>query len=90
MENIGEVTIDLMEHSVKIIVDDKIIDKDTLKWRHESNGSIVLTLNEISEQINTEDIIYVWIESGLSGAIYMFGNYEDKMWCKHGTTRGFA
>lgn len=90
MENLGELTIDLMGYSTRIIVNDKIIDNESLIWKHESNGGIELTLNQIAEQINTPGIIYVWIESGLSGEIYMYGNYNNKKWNKHGTTKGFA
>jgi hypothetical protein len=91
MENIGDITIDLMGYSTRIIVDDRIIDNNELIWRNdEVNGGIELTLNEIAKQINTPNIIYVWIELGLRGEIFMYNNYSDGKWYKHGTTRGYA
>jgi hypothetical protein len=91
MENIGETIVDLMAYHTRIIVDDKIIDNEKLKWRPESNGGIELTLNEIADQINTMGIIiYVWVESGLSGRIFLYNNHDDNKWYEHGTTRGYA
>ncbi|MDC3414283.1 hypothetical protein [Terrihalobacillus insolitus] len=90
MSNIGERTIDLMGYSTKIIVGDKIINNDSLNWRHEENGGIELTLNEIAEQINASSVIYVWIELGLRGEIFMYNNYRDEKWYEHGITKGYA
>lgn len=90
MENIGETIIDLTAYQTRIIVDDKIIDNEKLKWRPESNGGIELTLNEIANQINTMDVIYVWVESGLSGRIFLYNNQDDNKWYEHGTTKGYA
>lgn len=90
MKNINDRTIDLMGYSTKIIVDNRIFENEELTWRYEDNGGIELTLNEISEQIKTEGVIYVWIELGLQGEIFMYNNYGDCKWYEHGTTKGFA
>lgn len=90
MDNIGETTIDLMAYSTRIIVDNEIIDNEKLQWRTESNGGIELTLNEIAQQINTPGTIYVWIELGLRGEIFLYNNYDDGKWYEHGTTKGYA
>lgn len=90
MKNIGETTIDLMGHGVKIIVEDRIIDNNELKWRNEDNGGIELTLNEIADQINTQSIIYVWIELALRGEIFLYNNESNYKWHEHGTTKGYA
>lgn len=88
MEEKGSTTI-YNDGSLMIIVGRKIIDENRLKWR--ANDDIgELTLNEISSQLNTREIIYVWYELGLSGKIYQYGNYEEGGWWEHGTTKGFA
>ena len=89
-ENIGATTIDLMFHHTRIIVNNQIIDNSSLNWRHETNGNIELTLNEIAEQVNSSNVIYVWIELGLSGVIFLYNNYGDGKWINHGTTKGYA
>lgn len=85
-----ETTICLMSYHTVIIVEDQIIDNHKLNWRHEDNGGIELTLKEIAEQINPTGTIYVWIELGLWGEIYLYDNYRDGKWYKHGTTKGYA
>lgn len=73
-----------------IIINDRIIDGSRLKWRDDGSGIERLMLNEISDQIKTEGVIYVWTELGLSGKIYQYGNYEEIGWCEHGTTKGYS
>ncbi len=90
LKETGETHIDIAGEIVKIIVDDHIVGIENLKWRETENGGEELTLNEISEQLNTDRVIYVWAETGLSGRIYQFGNYMDGKWYEHGTTKGFA
>lgn len=85
-----ETTICLMSYHTVIIVEDQIIDNHKLNWRHEDNGGIELTLKEIAEQINPAGTIYVWIELGLRGEIFLYNNYCDGKWYKHGTTKGYA
>lgn len=88
MEDVGGKVID-RDSFLMIIVGRTVIDEKQLNWReNESFGQ--LTLSEISEQINSEDVIYVWYELGLSGKIYQYGNYEEVGWCEHGTTKGYA
>lgn len=89
MKNIGETIIDLTGYSTRIIVNNQIIDNDQLNWRSE-DGGMYLTLDQIAEQIKTDSVIYVWIELGLSGEIFMYNNYGDNKWYKHGTTKGYA
>lgn len=79
-----------MGYSTRIIVNNRIIDNEELIWRNEDNGGIELTLNEIAEQISTPGVIYVWIELGLRGEIYMYNNYGDGKWYEHGKTKGYA
>ena len=52
-----------------------------------------LTLKEISQQLlrlGYKSVLYVWEETPLEGTIYQYGNYEDRSWVIHGTTKGFA
>lgn len=88
MEDVGNTIIS--PEALRIIVNDRIIDNADLKWRIHEEQYEELTLNEISEQINTEGVIYVWTELGLSGKIYQYGNYEEIGWCEHGTTKGYS
>ncbi|GGB26718.1 hypothetical protein GCM10011409_00030 [Lentibacillus populi] len=87
---LGEKTVDLMGYSVRIIVGNQIIDNDSLNWRETEQGGLELTLNEIAEQIKTPDVIFVWIELGLRGEIFLYNNYGDEKWYEHGSTKGFA
>lgn len=72
----------------------KMFDADELEW-HEEMDVEFLTLDEIAEQI-IEKLgfvpltITVWQESALHGEIYLWGNYSDRTWHKHGDTRGYA
>lgn len=88
MEDVGNTTV--YPEALRIIVNDRIIDHNNLKWRIHDEQYEELTLNEISEQINTVGVIYVWTEMGLSGKIYQYGNYEEVGWCLHGTTKGYS
>lgn len=90
MKDMGKVTIDMYGYDVKIIVNDRIIDNSSLKWRETELGETELTLDEISKQLNVEGVIYVWVEGGLKGTIYQYNNYCDGKWYEHGTTKGFA
>lgn len=90
MESLNKKTVDLTGASARIIVNEQIIDNDQLNWRYEPNGSQELTLAEIAEQIGRDNVIYVWVESGLRGEIFLYNNYRDKKWHEHGTTKGFA
>lgn len=68
-----------------------------LQWRKDKEAPPelreYLTLDEIAEQMNELNCFppYLLINEGaLQGIIYMWGNYSDKAWYKHGTTRGYA
>lgn len=89
MKDVGETVVNDTFEDVRIIVGDRIIDNDELEWREIEDGGRELTLNEIYNQIRTP-LIYVWVETGLSGTIYECGNYEDGKWYEHGTTKGYA
>lgn len=89
MEDVGGKVI-YRDGFLMIINNDHIVDVDRLRWHEGDEGIEYLTLNEISGQINTSGIIYVWYELGLSGKIYQYGNYEEVGWCEHGTTKGYA
>lgn len=75
-----------------------IVDPDELKWPRYDGGQDVgvyesLTLKEISNQLialGYHRVFYVWVELGLSGQIYQYGNYDPHEWAEHGTTRGYA
>lgn len=94
--DIAQKEIHLHSDSVRIIAHkgakEVFVDIDKLTWREEEEGQL-LTLGEISTQLNQlgyERVYYVWIEMGLSGVIYQYGNYEPPSWQEHGKTRGFA
>lgn len=94
---LGKTMISTIEKTVRIIVDDnfgeRLVDPYSLQWRtteFEEMKYPELTLDEIAEQIETDGIIYVWVESGLSGEIYLHNNAGDGRWVKHGETRGYA
>ena len=64
-----------------------------LKWReeHETGETImVLTLNEIAEQLADAFLITVVVEAPLSGRIYQYGNYSDASWWQIGELDGYA
>ncbi|MEK5068088.1 hypothetical protein [Sporosarcina sp. FSL K6-1508] len=89
MEDVGNKMI-YRDGFLIIIIDQHVVDADRLKWHEGDEGIEMLTLNEISDQINTEGVIYVWTELGLSGKIYQYGNYEEIGWCVHGKTKGYS
>lgn len=90
MKETGERQIDLLAGITRIIVGQKFVPLDQLDWHSGPHGSNFLTLNEISQQLDVHEVIYVWVESGLRGTIYQCNNYSDGAWYKHGTTKGFA
>ncbi|MGI2329690.1 hypothetical protein [Planococcus sp. YIM B11945] len=90
MKEVSDTVIDLQAGSTEIIVGKKFVDIGDLSWKSEPNGSECLTLNEIFEQLKTQNVIYVWVEMGLSGVIYQCNNYGDGKWYVHGTTKGYA
>ena len=98
MENINDTVIyadGSAESLVKIIVEDKILNHDTLKWPKEKYNypTQYLTLNEIQKQLEAlygDTVIIVFDESPLYGTIYRYGNYDPCEWEKYGTTKGFA
>ena len=87
---VSDTTVDLVGESIWIIVNDRIISNDELKWKKTDDGGLELTLKEIASQINTEEAITVWVELGNKGKIYKYNNYGDKKWYQHGLTRGYA
>lgn len=89
-KDLCETVINNYVHTVKIIVNDTIIDNSQLQWRESEIGGLELTLDEIATQIDEHGVIYVWVEGGLEGRIYQFGNYSDCKWHEHGKTKGYA
>jgi hypothetical protein len=70
-----------------------LVDTEELEWHDYDEDNGCLTLEEISTQLiekGYQSPFYVWTELGLSGKIYMYGNYEPPAWVEHGTTRGYA
>ena len=96
MDNIDNVEVHQGQYFVMIIVNEKTIDANTLKW-HEENyeefGERYITLGEIYRQLLKKGYtgtIYVWEETPLEGTIYQCGNYEQGQWMEHGKTKGYA
>ncbi|WP_315069168.1 hypothetical protein, partial [uncultured Clostridium sp.] len=81
-------------NQVRIIVNNIILDNDSLSWHNENYelyDERYLSLSEISNQVlkvYKDCVLYVWEESPSEGYIYQYGNYKKKQWLKHGTTRG--
>ncbi len=95
-ENIGETVIN-RDDALDILFGfnpRKTFNPDDLNWHKELDIEF-LTLDEIMEQI-VEKLggfpltITVWQESAFHGEIYLWGNYSDLEWHRHGETRGFA
>ena len=70
----------------EIIPNNRVVPYSELEWRKGSNGYGVLTLAEISQQLKDVEMIYVIVESELSGEIFTY----DETWQEHGTTKGYA
>ncbi|MET3657140.1 hypothetical protein MKY15_19460 [Sporosarcina sp. FSL K6-1540] len=73
MEDVGNTMI-YRDGFLMIIINQHVIDINQLKLREGDEGIEMLTLNEISDQINRDEVIYAWAELGLSGKIYQHGN----------------
>lgn len=68
--------------------------------QEDEDGEGWLTLNEIGNQLlsmfskkditECDEVVYVWVESSLYGAIYVFGNYDKTTWYLHAKTNGYA
>lgn len=87
--------IDIASVSVMIIVSgeygkERLIPVKSLPWRELENGSNVLTLTEIAEQVGPSETIYVWQELALRGEIFIYNYNGEKKWHEHGTTKGYA
>lgn len=98
---IGDTEINPEFESVMIIahkeLKEVLVSVSEIKWRttkgEDEVGIQVLTLDEISNQLNElgyDRTYYVWVELGLSGKIYQYGNYDPPTWQEHGTTKGYA
>ncbi|WP_399632518.1 hypothetical protein [Sporosarcina sp. SG10008] len=73
MEDVGNTMI-YRDGFLMIIINQHVIDINQLKLREGDEGIEMLSLNEISDQINRDEVIYAWAELGLSGKIYQHGN----------------
>ncbi len=51
-----------------------------------------ISLNDCLKEVayNGDGVVTVILEAPLGGTIYQYGNYKDKYWVKHGTTKGYA
>lgn len=67
-----------------------LISPKSLTWRRRAEGSVVLTLQEIAEQVQIEGTIIVMTEMAKSGESFIFNKYGDRRWHEHGTTHGYA
>lgn len=73
--------------------EDVFVDIDSLKWRENENKEIVLTLQEISDQLlkmGYLPVFYVVCDSATWGHIYYYGNYDDGQWTIYAETMGYA
>ena len=78
---------------VRIIVGERIVPNESLRWNDPEEEFGWLTLNEIRDQLEDmgiENVIYVWEDTPLRGTIYQYGNYNPKTWEEYGQTKGFA
>lgn len=105
-EDIAQIHINVNNESVRILANEELqlpgleitkevlVDPDELIW-HSDEMELVryLTLEEIAQQLIAKGYSYpfhVWTELGLSGTIYMYGNYNPPTWVEHGKTKGYA
>lgn len=87
-----------MEQILHIYVDGKTIPESEFIWEEESNpefsGTVIksMTLSMLSKQWYEKHngIITVVTENPLHGDIYQIGNYPERKWSHHGTTKGYA
>jgi hypothetical protein len=82
----------IIAHPPKEELKEVLVDIEILKWKNHE-GYPYITLLEISKQLKKlgyQSPYYVWAEMGLSGEIYMYGNYNPPEWVEHGKTRGYA
>lgn len=83
----------IIAHPAEWDMKEVLVDIEKLKWNAGEDEYPYLSLSEISDQLQNMGYtypFYVWEESGLSGQIYLYGNYEPNEWQEHGTTKGYA
>ena len=98
MSKVGNTTIYRDEGILTILyaLNTAILNLSSLQWHkdeYHAEAEEYLTLDEIAEQMDKQGCSppYMLInESMLEGDIYLWGNYSDKAWYKHGETRGYA
>ena len=96
LDNLSNTKIYRLEISLRIIahkgMKEILVNPDELTWNYDEEIGEYLTLQEISEQLISlgyDIVFYVWVELGLSGKIYQFGNH-GMFWELHGETQGYA
>lgn len=74
----------------------KIVEGLLIPLREESNGSLLITLDEIRKFVEQTsktpfDVHFeVYFESSQYGAVLHYNNYGDRCWRLHGVTNGYA
>ena len=96
MDKLSSIQIYRSMSSVRIIAHrgmrEVLVHPNELNWKYDDDVGEYLTLEEIADQLLSKgyDIVfYVWVELGLSGKIYQFGNH-GMFWELHGETQGYA
>lgn len=88
MKDIKDTVIDCFGCSVDIYLDSEI----GLKRVYFPNDGVTrFTLDEIYQSFKDQSkMIYVFCDSGLRGAIYRCGNYDEGIWQKYADAQGYA
>jgi len=88
MKDIKDTVIDCVGCSVDIYLETEI----GLERVYFPNDEVSrFTLDEIYQSFKDQSkMIYVFCDSGLRGAIYRCGNYDEGIWQKYADTQGYA
>ncbi|MCM3240723.1 hypothetical protein M3589_24005 [Heyndrickxia oleronia] len=101
----GSTEFDLMVHQVEVTCENFDFQSGSVKsiffrflncelpYRKESNGSMLITLDEIAGFVFRETAMIsckVSFNAANEGAIFLYGNYSSKCWTLHGITNGYA